>query len=318
MRQEAQAWVLRIASGAATTRDQQVLRQWCALSADHAQAFEEARRAWDELGQVGQAFRQAHPQARRRSVPKMQPGRRLFLRSALTIGAAAAVTAAVYPPLGLWTSVLDLNADYRTATGEQRRITLANNVDVDLNTQSRLNVHTGDGLNLNSIELVAGEAAIVNGGGNKLLEVLAGHGRLLMGAAEIEVRLNDDSDGNACVSCMRGTVEVRHADRAMTLRAGEQVIYDKQAISAVSSIDPTQTAAWREGAVVFRQTTLTDAIAEINRYRPGRVMLLDKQLAQRRVSGKFQIARLDLAIDRIVEAFGANARKLPGGVVLLS
>jgi transmembrane sensor len=89
-------------------------------------------------------------------------------------------------------------------------------------------------------------------------------------------------------------------------------------MAAVSAVDPAQAGAWRSGAVVFRQTALTDAVAEINRYRPGRVVLLNKELGQRRVSGQFQIARLDLAIDRIQEAFGANVRKLPGGVVLLS
>lgn len=63
---------------------------------------------------------------------------------------------------------------------------------------------------------------------------------------------------------------------------------------------------------------LADAVAEINRYRPGRILVLGDALAARRVSGRFQIARLDLAIDRISEAFGAHVSTLPKGVVVLS
>ena len=46
--------------------------------------------------------------------------------------------------------------------------------------------------------------------------------------------------------------------------------------------------------------------------------MLGDALAARRVSGRFQIARLDLAIDRISEAFGAHVSTLPKGVVVLS
>ena len=42
---------------------------------------------------------------------------------------------------------------------------------------------------------------------------------------------------------------------------------------------------WREGVLVFRDMPLSEAVAEINRYRPGRIMVLDDALAARRVSG---------------------------------
>ena len=36
---------------------------------------------------------------------------------------------------------------------------------------------------------------------------------------------------------------------------------------------------WREGVLVFRDMPLSEAVAEINRYRPGRIMVLDDALA---------------------------------------
>ena len=118
LQQQARAWVLHIKSGKASTGDVQALRQWCALSSGHAQAFKEARRAWEDMGQVGLAYRARHPQQAQR--PTSILDRRMFLGTAFSAVGASAVAAMVYPPLGLWPSVFELGADYRTATGEQQ------------------------------------------------------------------------------------------------------------------------------------------------------------------------------------------------------
>lgn len=315
LQQQAQAWVLRIKSGQATPSDLQALRQWCATGAGHAHAFEQARHAWDEIGQVGRVYRAMHPDAVAKHVDR--PNRRMILGAAFSVAGAAAVVAVVRPPLGIWPSIFELNSDYRTATGEQRRIELANGIRIDLNTQSSLSVRAekDEEQGRDEIELISGEVAIASEGIDRMLQVVAGKGRLALASGEIEVRLIEDY---ACVTCLRGGVEVRHPARTVALRASEQVIYDDQSIAAARVVESTLVSAWRDGALVFRNTLLADAVAEINRYRPGRVVLLNSSLGERRVSGKFQIARLDLAIDRIQEAFGARIRKLPGNVILLS
>ncbi|RQO43088.1 iron dicitrate transport regulator FecR [Variovorax sp. KBW07] len=311
VQQQADAWVLWLQSGRATTRDAQSLRQWCAADAAHAQAFERARSAWHELGETGRLFRAAHPRDAVAPAGRRSPARRAFLGGALTAAGAAAATALVYPPLGLWPSLSELGADYRTAVGEQRRIDLRGGIQVVLNTQSSLSVDaTGE---RREIALRSGELALSSDGTERAIDIVGRNGRVRMERGEVEVRLLPAS---VCVTCVSGGAQLRHPSGTFALAAGEQLTYDAHAVAPRTTAHAA--SAWRSGALVFRDTLLAEAVAEINRYRPGRVVLLNAQLGERRVSGKFRIAHLDQAIDRIEEAFGAHVRRLPGGMVLLS
>jgi len=49
IQKEAQAWVVRLASGQVSERDAQVFRHWCARSRAHATAFAEARAVWGAM-----------------------------------------------------------------------------------------------------------------------------------------------------------------------------------------------------------------------------------------------------------------------------
>lgn len=47
--------------------------------------------------------------------------------------------------------------------------------------------------------------------------------------------------------------------------------------------DVAEVMAWRERMLVFNDVPLATVIDEINRYRPGMLLLLDKALGRRRV-----------------------------------
>ena len=63
--------------------------------------------------------------------------------------------------------------------------------------------------------------------------------------------------------------------------------------------------------------TLTEAIAEINRYRPGRIILTNAALGARIFNARFRIENIDGVVGQIQQVFGASATSLPGGIVLL-
>ncbi|HCP79807.1 MAG TPA: iron dicitrate transport regulator FecR, partial [Pusillimonas sp.] len=137
IQREAQAWVVRLDSGLATSRDAQAFRLWCAQSRTHAQAFAQAREVWHA---VNASLPTSH-QAWSRQAPA-SVGRRAFLGAALSVGIGYLV---VRPPGKLWPAWSDLTADYRTATGEQRAVSLAGQGTVQMNTQTRINVrHAAD------------------------------------------------------------------------------------------------------------------------------------------------------------------------------
>ncbi|WP_411882703.1 FecR family protein [Polaromonas sp. YR568] len=314
---QAQAWVVKIKTGRATQADLLTFKQWLAAGSEREQAFRHARQSWDDMGAVGHAWRLGHPEpvSNPRLARQVVRERRMFLGAAFSAAGAAAVGAMVFPPAGLWPSVFELGSDYRTATGEQRRIELAHGVVVELNTQSSLNVRADDGGDgPYELKLVSGEAVISNEDVRRELRIVAGKGVMLMASGEIELR---QIEGRACLTCLRGKVQFEHAAERLSLQAGQQVFYDDGGGKAVQQASVDLTAPWRDGVLVFRDTPLVDAVAEINRYRPGRIVLLGRALGERKMSGKFQIKRLDLAIGRIKEAFGVTSRHLPGNVILL-
>ncbi|MDA7415002.1 FecR domain-containing protein [Xenophilus arseniciresistens] len=322
--QEARVWVRRLASGEATQWDIQAFKRWQQQSAAHAAAFEQARRQWHQLRQgLGALLRGSpevaaqHERAMARHARPPQAGRRAFLGAALGGTAVAAATAAavVHPPLGLWPAPQEWGADVRTATGERRSLALDGEVMLTLNTQTSIR-HQSAGAAGEGIDLLRGEAAIDQSSTGAAFNVLAGAGRVRAQAARFEVRhLQDEA---VRVTCLEGRLQIEHPAGQRALQAREQLVYDAQGLGRVRDIDPRAVSAWRAGELWFDRTPLHQAIAEINRYRPGRVLLMARGQQDSAVSGRFSIAALDAALLQIQHSFDLGARALPGGVLVLS
>ncbi|PHV29439.1 iron dicitrate transport regulator FecR [Janthinobacterium sp. BJB426] len=302
---EAAAWWARLRADDFTQADADALRAWCARSPDHA-------RAWRELQQVWQALdpaltRAAAPQGANVLVFPARPGRRAFLGGALAAGVAVL---ALRPPLGAWPSLQEFAADYRTGTGEQRQVVLSQQMTMQMNTQTRINVRAPE-----SIELLGGEAEILASGARQPVSVLAGAGRLLAQSARFNVRYTDDA---VCVTCLAGAVEVAWQQRRQTLDAGQQLVYDERGVQAATAAPVEEASAWRTGALSFVGKPLADVVDEINRYRPGRVVLRNAELGRRLVRMRFSIGQTDGALAMIRDLYGAQMTSLPGGIVLFS
>jgi transmembrane sensor len=240
--------------------------------------------------------------------------RRAVLVGGGALAAAAAAYAVVDPPFGLWPSVDELRADYRTATGERRRVTLAG-VTIEMNTQTSIAAPARGG-DMDRVNLIAGEASFaVAPQSQRVLIVLAGSGRTATSNGRFNVRKVGPA---VCVTCAEGEVRVEQGRQAATLAAGSQLTYDDRGLGQSSAIETVEATAWQDGFIVFRGTPLSAAVAEVNRYRPGRVILLNAALERTTISGRFRIERIDEVLTWIEEAAGARARALPGGVVLLS
>ncbi|MBN3724070.1 FecR family protein [Burkholderia sp. Ac-20379] len=317
----ASAWLLRLRSGDAGPADAAAFERW---SADHPQAARQLRETWSLLraaaGEVAQEER-ARGGAWRGVAEReraMRTGRRAFVGFAVAAGAS---WLAIRPPLGLWPSVGDLTANYRTATGEQRQIALSSRVTVEMNTQTRLDTIAAPGAQ--GFELVSGETEIdaqapVPGRAEQLkpVTVVAGSGRIQAAVARFNVRRGND--GQVCVTCLSGQVAIDHPHGRRVLGADDQVTYDDRRVDAVARVDTGPVTAWRRGVLVFNDVPLSDVVAQINRYRPGKVILRNAALGENRMQAQFPIARVDNVIDLLGRMYGARITRLPGNIVLLS
>lgn len=310
---EASRWVTQLVSGEATDADAAALVRWRRASPAHEAAFVEAVRVWRELEAGGRAF------IKLEGVPawsgsRHQITRRIMLGGGGALAAASVGYAIVNPPLGLWPSFDELSADYRTATGEQRRVTLTD-VTVEMNTQTSIAVDIR-GSDLNRVKLIAGQASfVVPRQLQHALTVTAGSGRMITNFGQFDVR----SAGPAVdITCTDGQVRVEQGHQTAILPAGSRLRYDHGGLGESVAVDPAEATSWQQGFIVFRNMPLVDAVAEVNRYRPGRVILLNSALAATAISGRFRIERIDQVLAWIEQAAGARARALPGGIVLLS
>lgn len=315
---EARAWMRRL-NYRPTDQDARLLKQWCARSPAHREALARARREWREMAPLGDVYDRLYPRHRDEPVrtreSAIDPRRRLFLGAGLSAAGATAVVATVGPALGLWPSWSEFTADHHTGTGEQLRIALADQVELMLNTQTSLDVRSGAGQQGGDwIHLIAGEAAIHRGRSARPVELIAGAGRIVPGVGRVEVRRAGDRH---CVTCTEGDVLVRHPRQNLTLRARERVWYGQASVERVATVALEPALSWQQGVVAFDATPLAEAVAEINRYRPGRVILMNDKLARRRLSGQFDIGALDEAIRLIQQVSGAHVAYLPAGVVVL-
>jgi len=95
------------------------------------------------------------------------------------------------------------------------------------------------------------------------------------------------------------------------------VRYSPQRLSEVQSIDLTDALAWRRGQIIFWQKPLSEVIDEVNRYRSGRIVILNPSIRHRPATGAFDIQRLDHVIDALRLGLGCHATAFTPYLILL-
>ncbi len=229
------------------------------------------------------------------------------------VAAAAAGYLIVRPPFALWPSLQELSADFRTAKGEQRKIDIVTNVSLELNTQTSVALRSASGDT--EIELISGEASVVSKlPSSKPLVMLAADGRVTAAQADFNVRC---LDAVVSVTCLGGAIDVAHGGKTVRLKKDEQISYSAEGLATAIPVDPAQVTAWQAGQLIFRDRPLASVVEEVNRYRPGRIIITSADLKRRVVNGTFQINKLGNFVAQVEQLFGARTTTLPGGVVLL-
>jgi ferric-dicitrate binding protein FerR (iron transport regulator) len=319
LHKEAQHWLLRLTSGTATTYDARAFEHWCGQSRAHVEAFAETRRMWENLGPAAQSL-MAREKAQAApgdvaNLPRMQPrmSRRAFLGAAIAASVALVV---VHPPLQLWPSLSDMVADYRTATGEQREVDLGQGIVIHMNTQTAMNLRKAQG-RLVGIDLLDGEIQVkATDAASGPVSVFAGGGRI---DVAVQAKCNVRCYGSDVqVTGLDGATTLQYKGRSAVLKTAQQADYGNGLFSQVAPADIEITMAWRRRVLIFDGQPLAKVVEEINRYRPGKIILANDSLAARRVQARFSLNQLADAAALIQDAYGAKVTALPGGIVILS
>jgi transmembrane sensor len=305
---EAYDWITRYIAGQLGPADISSMQQWYRQSPAHTAAYAKARRVWLAMGPA------ANVATRRDRPAAVGIDRRALIGGALAASAATAGYLAINPPFDLWPSYAELMADYRTASGEQREVQFSPTVSLNLNTRTSIVVRSrsADGT---QIELISGELAASATGTASSLTVIAANGRVIAEGARFNLRCDDD---NALVSCLDGTIRLKASGAAIVLGAGQQVAYGPKGVGPIRAVDTGTVSAWQRGILIFESTPVSRIVEEVNRYRSGRLVLMNAAVGQRLLNARLRVSQTDEIIVQLVHIFGVRATDLPGGIVILT
>jgi transmembrane sensor len=201
----------------------------------------------------------------------------------------------------------DLTADYHSLIGEQRRIALIDNTQVQLNTDSAINVVFER--ETRRIKLLRGEMLITRDKitEGRTLSVATAEGRLEAALARFSVR---QRAGVTQVSVYEGAVALTPRAQVSTsipLKAGEQVNFEANGLISRQAVTPAS-SAWTQGMLVAQGQPLKDFLDELSRYRRGH-LACDPSLANVRVSGTFPLANTERIIYAVADTLQLDVQQ---------
>ncbi|MFD1330639.1 FecR family protein [Methylopila musalis] len=313
--QEAIQWFVMLRDEDATEEDHRRFDAWLGSEASHLEAWREVERMWSDLDLVAEIQRTPAAPAplepeRASNVVELQPRRGarspVFRRVGRWGSAAAAIL--LVAAIGWRMTPVGLMADYRSGVGERRTVLLDDGSQVELGTESAMDVDYSDGGR--AVTLIAGEAFFtVAKDPTRPFVISTSQGKISVLGTAFNVRL----DADATVAVAQSVVAVSAADDAgVRVNAGEMARFGRSGVSPVEPADLDAIAAWRNDQVVFRDAPLAEVIAELQRYRSGRIHLFGEGAGRKRVTAVFDTRRVDEALDTIAKSLGLRVIHIPG------
>ncbi len=290
---EAAVWLFRLSQPDVSGVERAAWARWRARSAEHQRAWQLAESLGRQFDDVPSGIGMSVLERGRRGV-----SRRAALKAlswVLMAGSAGWLTSEL--PWNVWRS------DLRTATGEQRNVTLPDGTRVTLNTASAINVAFDPQQRL--VRLVAGEVLISTAPdpstSARPFWVQTAQGSLRALGTRFDVRVDE---ARTSVAVLEGAVQVMPAGLSRTrliVPAGQRTAFTASAIAGLLPASD-KSALWSQGILFADHMRLADFLAELGRYRQG-VIHCDPLVADLRVSGSFQLDNTDRVLALLADTF---------------
>jgi transmembrane sensor len=229
-------------------------------------------------------------------------------------------------PVAMARLVPFLNPDaavYRTAVGERSTISLPDGSTATLNTDTVLRVAFTD--KVRGIRLVRGQALFeVAHNKARPFEVYAGDRAITAVGTVFDVRLDGDA---VKVALVEGIVRVRRRAPSapsaspapqIVMTAGEVLQARPTEPMVVRSLDIARETSWRSGVVVFDETPLAEAVAELNRYSTDQLVVPDRSIGALHITGVFRTGDLRRFALTVEEVLPVALEAGPGGETILT
>jgi transmembrane sensor len=293
-------WFAHLHSGRETPEDWTAFDEWRAASPEHQRAGVRAKRIWDQIGtSLLQQYKSKLPK-----IPKLP----IIVLGVIGFSALAFFGGAFGPPQAFF-------ADHRSATGEVRSVVLRDGSEVDLDTSTSFDVSDGD----RTITLYTGQIYIkVKPDPARAFTVISGRARTQALGTAFAVR-RDGKQSRVVVteSAVRVGSSQPGGPNNVRVDAGSTVAMRADGhLSDPQLADVAALTAWRHGQLKFVDRPLGEVIAELDRYRGGKILIFGNSIKSLSVTGSVDIAKLDQFLFSLEVIMPVRVIQLPGVVVI--
>src|SRR6218665_626065 len=283
--QVALAWHERL-RGQPTAAERAAFDQWLYAEPAHVEAYAQVQAIWAATQVPAQRLAIEEADALNQYLNAMDPSprraRRWWLGSAAMAASVVLMLSLLGWQPGRWLD--SLRADYASAPGQLRQITLADQSVLLLDADSAVRVRFDD--QQRRIELLRGAAFFQVSHTGQPFVVSAAEGEARVLGTQFEVRLQHDG-AQVTVQSGRVAVSAQPGAEPQVLTADQQISYQQGVAGTLHGVDGEASLAWRQGWLTFYQVPLAQVLDDVQRYTPGRIVLLNPTLAQQRISGSF-------------------------------
>lgn len=300
---EAAVWIARLHGPSRTKKMEHEFRAWQASAATHREAFERCTDAWEDIPRIGLATAYESLASQRTAPVHSSGGRREAAWRWITASAVAGAVAVAAVLLLYWRGA----NEYDTNVGEQRLVVLDDGSRVLLNTDTQFHVDFASAQR--TVEVRSGEAffEVAKDARRPFVVRIAGSEVVAVGTAfSVRYAPGPHAADELAVTLVEGQVNVRPAfgkagdalapEHPVSMKAGDRLVLDRSSRNAASAVvasldrpDVDRVMAWKRSETVFDDTSLADAVAEMNRYNRTPIVLLDGLASTNlRVSGLYR------------------------------
>ncbi len=277
LRAEAADWLVKVASAPDDGTIRQGLDEWRSRSDAHRAAWSSVSRAWNVAGNLQAKDRHRSATAR----PSRRAAARLFWAAGLGLAAS----------LALWVSPTVyryLSSDIVTDTGEHRNVSLPDGSVASLDSGSSVAFRFDE---------VSRQVTLL--GGRAFFRVTPSEAvPFTVTARNVTVTVTGTSfDVNVLSSGIVVSVEtghvkvgVAHENQPVNLERGQRLTVNARGARELASVDPAQIAAWQDNRLVVDGVPFEEVVEELGRHYNGLILVRGSGLANRHVSGVFDLS----------------------------
>lgn len=301
VRQQASAWFALNQGGQLTAEQRQAMAAWLAADAEHAKAYAQLETLWADSARL---LLPARP------LPRTRLSRRRFVGMGVAAGAAAVAVGTT----NLWLKGIGSPfADLRTAVGERRTLQLADGFSLELAGNTALNLNLAG--HEPTLELLQGEAYFsIAASAQRAIKVTTDAGQVITSNARFCLACEGL---DATVTVSDGEVRVQTITQQTDLGSGLSLTFNANQASPIQHADLDQRLAWRNGRLVYFDTPLHRIVDELQRWREGKIFIMNDQLAARRVSLILNLNRPEQLLDALSKALAVRTQRYTDLVTLL-